>query len=117
MITENNIKYLKAPSIDLIESVVKKFKVSESQFERFFGISKGTIKYVRMNLREMPSKFWHLFYDPQYQLILRRDRNNSHRDAGAKLGAKMVTKDTPDTTIDSKNKVLADSKLKGLLAK
>jgi|SRR5688572_7726058 len=63
MVHENNYKYLKAPTIEQIEAVVKAANVSESQFERYHGIYEQCIKQVRMGLREMPSKYWHLFLD------------------------------------------------------
>src|SRR5688572_24220235 len=63
MVHENNYKYLKAPTIEQIEAVVKAANVSESQFERFHGIYFGAIREVRMGKREMPAKYWHLFLE------------------------------------------------------
>lgn len=114
MITENNTKYLNPPTLQLIDSVIKRFGVSESQFERFFGIPKGTIKNIRYESdRMLPSKFWHLFYDPQYDKIMRRERVKT---AITEQVTKLVTKLVPkDTTNKSKNSGRPDPKLQRLL--
>ena len=64
MVSENNYKYLKAPTIEQIEAVVKKTGVSEAQFERFHSIYDGAITHVRIGFRELPSSYWHIFLDP-----------------------------------------------------
>lgn len=63
MIHNNNFKYLSPPTIEQIEAVVKAANVSEIQFERFHRIYIGCIKQVRLGIRPMPAKHWHLFFE------------------------------------------------------
>lgn len=63
--TQNKRKYLKAPSWVKINSFIKKCGVSESHFELFFGMPKGTIKVYRFGNRKLPSQYWHIFFDKE----------------------------------------------------
>lgn len=59
----NRYKFLKAPTIEQIEAVVKKAGVTETQFERYYGLYARAICYARSGYREMPVKYWHLFLE------------------------------------------------------
>lgn len=61
MIHPNRLIFLKAPTIEEVEAVVKKAGVSESQFERYHQIAPATIRRLRFGIRPMPAKHWHLF--------------------------------------------------------
>jgi hypothetical protein len=100
--------------MELIDSVIKKFNVSESQFERFFGLAKGAIKNVRYGTRPLASKYWHLFYDPQYERTLRRDRAKTEV---TKLVSESVSELTPNKANKSKSDTKQDSKIQKLLSK
>lgn len=113
MITENNKKYTGPPTIEIIESVVTKFNVSEAQFERFFGLSYGTIKKVRFGERDMPSKYWHFFFDPQYNIVRRTDFGKS---VVTNPVPEMVPKNTTNKAIKPKSDIDPHSKLGRLLA-
>lgn len=63
MITENNYKYPKAPTIEQIDDAIKKAGITESQFERYHGMYRGMISHARTGFRELPSRFWHLIFD------------------------------------------------------
>lgn len=52
------------PRVGLIEKVVKKSGLKFfARFENVWGMPAGTLKLVRYGLRELPAKFWHIFYD------------------------------------------------------
>lgn len=59
----NKFKYLKAPTIEQIEAVVKKAGVTDAQFERYNHIHEGAIKKIRQGKKQMPTKHWHLFFE------------------------------------------------------
>lgn len=63
MIHENAYKYLLPPTIEQIDAVVKAANVNAAQFERFHGIFAGCIRDIRCGKRNMPAKYWHLFFD------------------------------------------------------
>lgn len=63
MIHPNKFKFLKAPTIEQIEEVVKKAGVSEAQFERFYNIFDGAIRQHRHGHRTIPARYWHLFLE------------------------------------------------------
>lgn len=65
MVHENNFKYLSAPTIEQIESVVKAVGVSEAQFERYYNLYDGAITHVRIGFRQLPAHYWHIFFEPQ----------------------------------------------------
>lgn len=60
---QNRTKYLKAPTLEQVESFITKLKVSGAQFERFYGIPDGTIRQIKLNKRSLPAKFWHIIYE------------------------------------------------------
>lgn len=62
-------RWLKAPTIEQIDAVVKKSGVSELQFERFHNIYPGVIRNIRWGSKRMPVQHWHLFLDPQNSII------------------------------------------------
>lgn len=59
----NHLKYIKAPTIQMIDKVMDAYGVEEKQFERFFGIYKYCIKHVRNNFRPFPVQHWHIIYE------------------------------------------------------
>jgi len=65
-----NIKrWLKAPTIEQIDLVVKASGVSELQFERYYGIYPGCIKKVRFGGYRLPVQHWHLFLEDNKSLV------------------------------------------------
>lgn len=59
----NEKKYIVPPSIETIEKVIKSLKISESKFEKLFGLFNGCISHVRMGVKRLPPRHWHLFYE------------------------------------------------------
>lgn len=57
----NAKRWLKPPTIEQIDAVVKASGTSESQFERFYGIYPNCIAGIRYGDKRMPVQFWHLF--------------------------------------------------------
>lgn len=111
MVVENRKKYLKAPNLSLIEKVIKKFDVSESHFELFFGIPSGTIKAMRYNsTRQMPAKYWHLFYDPPKRSTVTRE------DANRTVTKTVTKKESEIVPPKSKSKEKATARLGELLS-
>jgi hypothetical protein len=56
-------KYLTAPSAQLMKEVIKDAGVRTTQFERYFGVSKDTIRHAIKGRRDLPIKHWPLFYE------------------------------------------------------
>ena len=63
MVHPNQLKYIKAPTIEMIEKVRAAYGVDEKQFERFFGLYAYCIKHVRRNVRQLPVHNWHIIYE------------------------------------------------------
>lgn len=59
----NQLKYIKAPTIEMIDKVIEAHGVPEKQFERFYGIYWSCIKLVRQNKRPLPVQHWHVIYE------------------------------------------------------
>ena len=59
----NHFKYIKAPTIAMIEKVIDAYGVNEKQFERFFGIYAFCVKHVRDGKRPLPVQHWHIIYE------------------------------------------------------
>lgn len=59
----NFYKWLKAPTIEQIDAVIKKAGVTQSQFERYYGIYPRAIAHVRCGASDLPAKYWHLFFE------------------------------------------------------
>lgn len=59
----NHLKYIKAPTIEMIDKVMAAYDVDESQFERFFGIYRWCIKNIRRGVRSLPTQHWHIIYE------------------------------------------------------
>lgn len=59
----NQLKYIKAPTIEMIDRVRNAYGVDEKQFERFFGFYRETIKKVRRGERKLPVEHWHTIYE------------------------------------------------------
>lgn len=62
-------KYLKPPTHDQIFGFIGELGVSCLQFERYFFIPTGTLRGVSFGNRNLPVKFWPIFYErivPQY---------------------------------------------------
>ena len=77
----NIIKYKGvAPSWDAIELAVKKSKFKTYViFEAVWGIPRGTLTLCKCNHREMPARYWHIFYDFDivYKLFIQKnDKKN-----------------------------------------
>lgn len=60
---KNRTIYLKAPPYDQVIEFIAELGVSQSQFERFFGIAKGTIKQIQVGNCQLPAKHWHIVYE------------------------------------------------------
>lgn len=60
---ENLAKYKTPPSKEQIEALIKESGVSQSVFEIFFSIGKGVLRVVRCGARELPPRYWHIFYE------------------------------------------------------
>lgn len=61
---ENSTKWLYPPTLDQVNTLVEQVGVSLYKFEAFFGLPKGTIKQVRTGERQIPVKYWHVFFEP-----------------------------------------------------
>lgn len=59
----NHLKYIKAPTIEMIEKVMESYGVGEKQFERFFGIYAFCVKHIRQRKRSLPVQHWHIIYE------------------------------------------------------
>ena len=60
---EIRLKYLKPPTLQQIKDFVESQNVSYSQFERFYRIPAGVLRQVKMGNRDLPVKFWAIFYE------------------------------------------------------
>jgi hypothetical protein len=63
MLHPNQLKYIKAPTIDMIDKVIDAYGVDGKQFERFFGLYTDCIKHIRRGLRQLPTHHWHIIYE------------------------------------------------------
>jgi hypothetical protein len=59
----NLLKYIKAPTIEMIDKVIDAYGVDGKQFERFFGLYADCIKHIRRGLRQLPVHHWHIIYE------------------------------------------------------
>lgn len=62
----NGYKYNISPTIEMIEKTVKIYTDkgwSVFKFERVFGLFHRCISQLRMNYRELPVQYWHIFYE------------------------------------------------------
>lgn len=92
----NAKRWLKPPTIEQIDAVVKASGASEPMFESYHGIYIGCIIHVRMGFRNMPLKHWHLFLEDNPK------NTNKHTNK-------------PVISKPKKQKVSADSRLAGLV--
>lgn len=60
---QNRRIYMKAPAYEQIMEFIKELDISGSQFERFYGIAKGTIRQVAFGNTTLPAKHWHIIYE------------------------------------------------------
>lgn len=58
----NQLKYGKPPTIAEIDRVKKILRAPDRIIEIVFTMPTDTIKRVRYNGRQIPSKYWHYFY-------------------------------------------------------
>ena len=65
----NAKRWLKPPTIEQIDAVVKKSGVSELQFERFYNIYPGCIKKVRFGGYRVPVQYWHIFLEGKESMV------------------------------------------------
>lgn len=59
----NRTKYLKPPTIKQLSSFIKQLGVTDTQFERFFGIPYNMITQVRSGAKNLPAAYWHIVYE------------------------------------------------------
>lgn len=59
----NHLKYIKAPTIEMIDKVMAAHGVEEKTFERFYGMYYTAIKHVRRGIRQLPVQHWHIIYE------------------------------------------------------
>lgn len=59
----NRNRYLKAPSINVIQEFLDFLQAKDSELERFLGIKRGTISCIRIGERKMPTRCWHWVYE------------------------------------------------------
>lgn len=60
---ENISKYLHPPDGAMIRAYIKKRNTTDAHFERFFGMSRGTVDRSVAGRRRMPPQYWHFFYE------------------------------------------------------
>lgn len=72
---QNQKKYLKAPTVEEIDAVLKHLGVTAAHFERFFNIYPNCIAQLHMKeranvvreygtyTRRLPLKYWHLIFE------------------------------------------------------
>lgn len=111
MIAKNRLAYRKPPSIKLIEKVVNKSKLRKPLFERAFGLPIGTIKQCkyRNNIvngksyqREMPSQYWHIFYD--YDNLIKKMKE--HQKKQKEMANEKIVVSKESSEIINKNKAI-----------
>lgn len=59
----NQLKYLKPPSWEQIEIVLKAHGVSGQQFERFYGMYPNQLAKIKCGDKNLPAKHWHIIYE------------------------------------------------------
>lgn len=59
----NHLKYIKAPTMEMIQKVMDAYGVDEAQFERFFGIYRWCVKNIKRGARTLPVQHWHIIYE------------------------------------------------------
>lgn len=74
----NHYKYLKAPTVEEMEAVIKASGVCDAQFERFHQMHTCSIKFHRMGYRTMPAKYWHLFLESKSDQPKQKIKSNPH---------------------------------------
>ncbi|MBP6477757.1 MAG: hypothetical protein KBA90_13285 [Chitinophagaceae bacterium] len=62
-------RWLRPPTIEQIEAVVKASGSSELQFERYYGIYTGCIKNIRLGVKKMPVQYWHIFLEDKESVV------------------------------------------------
>lgn len=72
---QNSKRYLKAPTVEEIDLVLKHLGVTAAQFERFFNVYTNCIAQLHMGTRanvtndngtyerKLPRKYWHLIFE------------------------------------------------------
>lgn len=60
---DNRAKYLKPPTFEEIDDFRKLLGVRVATFERFFGITVGTINKIKKGERDLPANKWHIIYE------------------------------------------------------
>lgn len=73
----NAKRWLKAPTIEEIDAVVEASGASEPRFESFHGIYIGCIAHVRLGVRDMPLKHWHIFLDKTPEKRMNRNMSKT----------------------------------------
>lgn len=65
MSAEDNIaRYLKQPSIALVNRVMVYMGINKQMFELLFGIPAGMLRQYTGGFRKkLPAKYWHLFFE------------------------------------------------------
>lgn len=54
---------MKAPTYDQVKAFISELGITAAQFERFYGIAKGTMKQVKFGNTTLPAKHWHIIYE------------------------------------------------------
>lgn len=62
-IHQNQLKYIKAPTIEMIDKVIEAHGVNEKQFGRFYGFYETCIQQIRKRKRQLPVHHWHVIYE------------------------------------------------------
>lgn len=56
-------RWLRPPTIEQIEAVIKASGVTVPHFEKYHGIYDGCIRHIRLGDKKMPVQHWHLFLE------------------------------------------------------
>ena len=89
---EDNLKkYLKPPTWEQIDSLVKEVGVTIYRFESYYGLPFNHLAKVKCGLKQLGRAYWHIFYErikPEYHLQF-------NKKAIRKTVPKMITKKIP----------------------
>lgn len=59
----NHYKYLRPPTPEELDKVIKALGLSGRQFERYFGLYRKCVCHTMTGWRPMPAKYWHLVFE------------------------------------------------------
>lgn len=101
----------KQPSRELVKSILEKSGLSYTSFYKIYGLADKTIERYLNGLREMPVKYWHIFYEFDHLEVFYSKFNLRHKRELRLKKTKEEPKEEsePEINISSQNKSIINA--------